>query len=196
MLFNFFKIDRHKSVSKLLDKLLPNTPLVSHIQKTRIRTATATKGYKYLAEGTVQNRKFVLSVQADSNDLDQPLYQVEIILHCENPSWINLKMAANTSLLELNKSLDLKRIKLNDLLSDSLSIACNQTAFIQRSFDTTMLRLAQSIEWNKMRYIQLSRKRLYIRSQALSTTAIEASLLQNLMLFSTQLLDKTDQVTP
>ena len=99
-------------------------------------------------------------------------------------------------LLELDKSLDLNRIKLNDLLSDNLSIACNQTAFIQRTFDTAMLCLAQSIEWNKIRYIQLSRKRLYIRSQALSTTAIEASLLQNLMLFSTQLLDKTDQIIP
>jgi hypothetical protein len=193
MIFNYFKKDRHKSISKELDKMLPSLPLATTIHKTRIRTASSKKPYKYLTEGTIQGRKLILSVQTVSPLAPNNQYLLELILHCENPSWIHVKMGKSIELLKLEKSLDLQKIHLHGLQSSGLTVACNQTDFVQQDFDTPLLQSMQSINWDQISLAQLSRKRLYIKLKAIEIKDLKAALLQNILQFSIQLLHKTDQ---
>jgi len=162
--------------------------------KIKKQSATYSKPYTYTVEGTFNEHRFVLSLHQTPLKVEKLRQQLELILQCENPSWMTLVLRRKNALaLNAKKTLGTTPItQLKNVNLDRLIVESSDQEYTKELFDVAMGKKAAIMDGIKFSSFVLERKRLYIQMPWLPDNFSKRQALIQLLDFSINLVKKID----
>jgi hypothetical protein len=162
--------------------------------KVKKQSATYSKPYSYVIEGSIQEHRFVLSLNQTPLKIEEAKQQLELILQCENPNWMTLVLRKKNALESTaKKTLGIEVIpQLKNVNLDKLIVESSDEEWTKGLFDVSMGKKVAIMDEIKFASFVLERKRLYVQMPWLPDNFSKRQALIQLLSFSISLVTKID----
>lgn len=162
--------------------------------KVKKQAATYAKPYSYIAEGSIEGHRFVLSLSQTPLKVQELKQQLELIIQCENPNWATLIFRKKNALESAaKKTLGIEALpQLKNVNLDKLMVESSDQEWTEVLFDASMGKKAAIMDEIKFSSFVLERKRLYVQMPWLPEDFSTRQALIQVLDFSIRLVKKID----